>query len=502
MNDKHKNLIKLAHQSIEEARKSVEDNHWSMNFHMAPPSYWMNDPNGFCYFNGEYHLFYQHHPFSPEWGPMYWGHAKSKDLSSWEHLPIALAPSENYDKDGCFSGSAIEKDGKLYLMYTGNVWTGNNHDTDLLQVQCLAVSQDGIHFEKISENPVIEQAPEGDIHPFHFRDPKVWKHEEVYYCVLGSRTKDHVGQVLLYRSLDLIKWDFINVAAKGEGNFGYMWECPDIFPLDDYDVLMMSPQGMKEEEYLYHNLHQSGYVLGKLDYEKGILEHGEFQLLDYGFDVYAPQTAIDEEGRRIMIAWMAMWESEMPEQSHKWAGAMTIPRVLTIEEGQIVSRPVPELKTLRQQGDSIGNKLILGEHRLQGFEGDSYELELVIDAKGANEFGIKLRVDEDQTEETVFTYNRSEGMFTFDRNKSGKGPKGVRRAPVNLVENKLHLHFFVDRSSIEVFINDGAKTMTGRIYPEKKSLGIMLFSDQEVEVTHLNKWNLNKSIKPYVCNEE
>lgn len=479
----------------------VEKNHWRLHYHISAPAYWINDPNGFCFYKGEYHLFYQHHPYSPEWGPMHWGHVKSKDLALWEHLPIALAPSEDYDRDGCFSGSGIEKDGKLFLMYTGNVWMGDNHETDLKQVQCLAVSEDGIHFEKIHQNPVIHSAPEGDIHPYHFRDPKVWKHNDYYYCVLGSRTKDHIGQILLYRSTDLLDWEFLNVAAKGDRNLGYMWECPDIFHLDGYDVLMMSPQGMSPKEHLYHNIHQSGYMLGELDYESGRLHHGDFHLLDFGFDVYAPQTMLDPQGRRIMIAWMAMWESHMPEQNYKWAGAMTIPRELTIKNGKIISRPVKELEKLRESPRTFQNIKVKGEADFSNVNGDSLELKLVINPKDATVFGIKLRVSEDDTEGTVLSYNKETGMFVFNREKSGAGPGGVREVPVKLIEGQLHLQIFVDSSSLEVFINNGEKVMTGRIYPKENSKGIQFFSDKELEIVHLTIWDLSDIISFYELNE-
>ncbi|WP_172194209.1 glycoside hydrolase family 32 protein [Saccharibacillus qingshengii] len=346
----HRRALERAELSIADKKAEAAEDPWRLRWHIAAPAYWINDPNGFCFFRGEYHLFYQHHPFSPEWGPMYWGHVKSSDLAHWQPLPIALAPSEAYDADGCFSGSAIEKDGRLWLMYTGNRWTGPDRDADLLQVQALAVSDDGTNFEKVASNPVIAEAPGGDVHPFHFRDPKVWKHEDAYYCVLGSRTQDHLGQVLLYRSDNLTDWSFVAIMAGGRepaDKLGYMWECPDLFPLSGVDVLAFSPQGVAPDGELYRNLHQAGYVLGRLDYETGVLDHGEFRTLDYGFDFYAPQTTLDNQGRRILIAWMAMWESEMPEQARGWAGAMTLPRVLTLEHGRIAVRPAPELESLR-----------------------------------------------------------------------------------------------------------------------------------------------------------
>ncbi|WP_456275129.1 glycoside hydrolase family 32 protein [Bacillus sp. AK128] len=490
---KHQEVLNEAQKTIGTKKESVRRSQWYPTYHMAPQVGWMNDPNGFSYYKGEYHVFYQHHPFSPNWGPMYWGHAKSKDLSTWEHMPIALAPSEEYDKDGCFSGSAIEIDEKMYLFYTGNVWTGEDRDHDLKQVQCMAISEDGIHFKKDEQNPIITEAPAGDIHPFHFRDPKVWKKDDIYYMVLGSKTEENIGQILLYQSKDLHTWEFINVAATGKGNFGFMWECPDIFQLEGHDILLMSPQGMKPDDYKYHNLHQSGYVMGTLDYEKGKLQHGPFELLDYGFDVYAPQSTIDDQGRRVIISWMNMWESDMPEQKDEWAGALTIPRVMTIEDDNIRFRPVPELQSLRKEKVAYQNIKVNGSIELEGINGNSIEILATIDASEASRFGIKLRVNKKLGEETVLTFDKSNGLFSFDRENSGAGPKGIRNAPVKLQNNKLHLQIFLDQSSVEVFINNGEKVMTGRIYPNQQSSNIQFFSDGESHIVELEKWKLGSA---------
>ena len=529
----HRRALERAELSIADKKAEAAEDPWRLRWHIAAPAYWINDPNGFCFFRGEYHLFYQHHPFSPEWGPMYWGHVKSSDLAHWQPLPIALAPSEAYDADGCFSGSAIEKNGRLWLIYTGNRWTGPDRDADLLQVQALAVSDDGTNFEKVASNPVIAEAPGGDVHPFHFRDPKVWKHEDAYYCVLGSRTQDHLGQVLLYRSDNLTDWSFVAIMAGGRepaDKLGYMWECPDLFPLGGVDVLAFSPQGVAPDGELYRNLHQAGYVLGRLDYETGVLDHGEFRTLDYGFDFYAPQTTLDDQGRRILIAWMAMWESEMPEQARGWAGAMTLPRVLTLEHGRIAVRPAPELESLRgvevryadqtigdetgtagmdtlgaggsrsggsiaagaadENGQTVG---LLRGREFAGVSGGCAELEVEFEAGTAARFGLALRTGPVRGEETVLAYDRIGERLILDRERSGAGPGGVRRAPLALQEERLRLRIFIDRSSVEVFAGDGELTMTARIYPDAGSTGISFFAEGgEAKILSLRCWPLDR----------
>ena len=269
-------------------------------YHIAAPANWINDPNGFCFYKGEYHLFYQYHPYSSQWGPMHWGHVASKDLADWEHRPIALAPTDEYDKGGCFSGSAIENDGKLYLLYTGHVDLDNsNGGNDRIETQCLAVSDDGKHFEKVENNPVIKALPGNlNIRTEHFRDPKVWKHGDWYYTVVGVQTKEESGQVVVYKSQDLINWEFLNIMATSsvKENLGFMWECPNFAEVNGHEALILSPQGVKSEGNKFLNLHQSGYFLGKMDYSTGIFEReNDFEMLDYGFDFYAPQIMQDEK---------------------------------------------------------------------------------------------------------------------------------------------------------------------------------------------------------------
>ncbi len=201
---------------------------YRLAYHITAPTGWINDPNGLLHFQGEYHVFYQHYPSRPEWGPMHWGHVKSKDLVHWERLPIALAPSESYDHDGCFSGSAVDADGTLTLVYTGNVWL-NEEKTSIKQVQCLATSADGITFLKDCANPVLRHPPHEE-RSGHFRDPKVWRHEDRWYMVLGTQ-REGKGAVLVYTSNDLHQWQYLGVVAENDGSLGYMWECPDFFSL-------------------------------------------------------------------------------------------------------------------------------------------------------------------------------------------------------------------------------------------------------------------------------
>ncbi|CAM4149294.1 glycoside hydrolase family 32 protein [Paenibacillus alkaliterrae] len=449
----------------------------------------MNDPNGFVYYNGQYHMFYQYYPYQPVWGPMHWGHAVSHDLMEWKYLPVALAPDQGYDRDGCFSGSAIEQDGKLYLMYTGHLVTGPDKDHDYTQNQNIAVSKDGIHFEKLDCNPVLgpEQIPAG-VSQRDFRDPKVFVRDGIYYVVLGSNDGQGKGLILLYRSIDLVEWDFVGEIARSDGEMGDNWECPDLFELEGRDVLILSPQRMPAQGDDYQNLHSTAYMIGRLDTELGRFHYDHYEQVDCGFDFYAPQTALDAKGRRIVIGWMETWETEIPTQlGHYWAGAMTLPREIVLQGDKLLFKPLEETKSYRHNGYEASNIRLEGIQDME-VHGDCYELEVTFRAEEAKEFGLKLRVHDEEA--TVLSYRPTDGLLRFNRDHSGIGLGGERRTKVELKEGLLKLRIFVDRSSVEVFIQDGEKVMTGRIYPGSQSQGIQAYAQGNCSVVSFKKWDI------------
>ncbi|WP_207645578.1 glycoside hydrolase family 32 protein [Romboutsia timonensis] len=486
--------LKQANSYVKNNREKV-DNTYRQKYHIMPPIGWMNDPNGFSYYNGEYHLFYQYNPYSSQWGPMHWKHIKSKDLVNWKDLDIAIAPDEEYDVSGCFSGSAIEKDGKMYLMYTGHQDPGGFEN--LRQVQCIAVSEDGINFTKYENNPVIDSTklPKEAIIQ-DFRDPKVYKKGDKYYSVIGSRNLDDSGQILLYSSDDLLNWNYEGNILQSNNEFAKMWECPDLFELDNKDILIMSPQFLEPRGNKYWNLHSSSYMIGNLDYKNNKYNLEKVEEIDYGFDFYAPQTLIDNKGRRIMIAWMQMWDRKFPtnELGHNWAGCMTIPRELKLVDDKLYQLPVEELKVLRKNEVSYKDINIKDNKSLEGIKGQCIELELEVDMKNSNEFEILLMKGNNQ--ETSIKYNKIDELLVFDRSKNGKalggGEKEVRtyrQTEANLIDNKLKLNIFIDRMSVEIFINDGIKTMSSTVYPDKDSDNIEFYCDKEA-ILDIKKWDM------------
>ncbi|MED0716096.1 glycoside hydrolase family 32 protein [Aeribacillus composti] len=483
------NRVQQAEEALQNAKRKM-DGRYRLGYHIMAPANWINDPNGLIQYKGEYHVFYQHHPYDENWGPMHWGHVKSKDLIHWEHLPIALAPTETYEKDGCFSGSAVDDNGVLTLIYTGNIFVDREKDI-VDQSQCIATSTDGIHFTKETENPVILKHPEEG--SGHFRDPKVWKHEGHWYMVLGTRKED-IGKVVLYKSKDLRQWEYLGVLAESDGTEGYMWECPDFFEIGGKHVLLFSPQGIEEEGEKYQNLFQTGYIVGDFNYETLEFSRGEFKELDYGHDFYAVQTFLDDHGRRIAIGWMDMWESPMPTKEHGWAGALTLPRELFLTpDGNMAMNPVSELKMLREKSIDLSIDKLDSESIDTGVKEDLLEIKVDFSLKDvtADEFGLKLRCNEEGTEETVVGFDVTSSKLFIDREKSGKGVSGVRKSKVELKSDTLSLHLYLDRSSVEVFANDGLNVMTSRIYPQTSSLGLQFYAKNGVvQIEDLNVWKL------------
>ena len=202
-------------------------------FHFSNPVGWMNDPNGFSDYHKEHHLFFQYYPYETCWNSMHWGHAKSKDFIKWEYLPAALAPDQEYDSYGVFSGSAIEDKGKQVLVYTGVNEVLKDGKAYARQNQCVAIG-DGINYQKISCNPVVrsDMLPEGSSRE-DFRDPKIWKEEDKYYMVVGSRGSDGSGQVALFSADRLDSWKFVGIIDKSANELGKMWECPDFYHLEE-----------------------------------------------------------------------------------------------------------------------------------------------------------------------------------------------------------------------------------------------------------------------------
>lgn len=468
-------------------QEQVNSSIWRQTYHIQPSTGLLNDPNGFSYYNGEYHLFYQWFPLGTEHGMKYWYHLKSQDCVRWEDVGIGIVPGDTYDSHGAYSGSGIEHDGKLYLMYTGNT---RDQDWVRFPYQCMAVMDENNQITK-SELPVIPEVPDG--YTDHFRDPKLWKQGKYYYAVIGAQRTNLTGCAVLYRSTDLHQWEFLGEIKTKLDHFGYMWECPDYFTLDDAGVLLLCPQGIPHAGDHYHNIYQSGYVVGEpLNVDSLELQHGDFQELDRGFDFYAPQTMIDPEGNRIMIGWMGLPDISYPTDDHGWAHCLTLPRKLSLREGKLIQQPLPELVGLRQgEQQQITDTLHAETKSYPDFKGTSYELICkfkVFDATGA---GIIFRAKDDQ--HTILRYDLTQQKLILDRSASGQpvATQYEETRQCDMTGKNITLHLFVDVSSVEIFVNDGEEVFTSRIFPDPSSDGIQFFAQQGKALLHATKWALD-----------
>lgn len=475
--------------------------------HAAPPVGWVNDPNGLSYYKGEYHLFYQYYPYDTKWGPMHWGHCKSKDMIRWEYLPCALAPDTEYDGQGCFSGTAIEDGESHILMYT-SVLDKELEDGKRLIRQTQSIARgDGKYYEKLDNNPVItaDILPEGSSKE-DFRDPKIWKENGTYYAVVGSKDSEGEGQLALFSAKDLTSWKFEKILDSGKGRYGTMWECPDFFPLQDRQVLIVSPMEMKKEGLEFQEGSNSIYFIGDYDPEKMEFSRDRGYQIDYGPDFYAPETVKTEDGRRVLIGWMQNWTNYLTPEDFEWSGMMTLPRELYIENGRLIQKPVRELEKYHgerviYENVKLSSDIETAEKEylsLTGIEGRCLDMEVTVWGE-YDGFTIKLAANENH--ETCLIYDKKQGILTLDRNKSGMEKDGIKersmyvscmktKENLDAGEEVLQLRIIMDKYSVEIFANEGRAVMTALMYTPEEATGIT-FGVEGKATFSVEKYHIN-----------
>ena len=459
MNALTRDLIKLTDIAETQGGEKEEKLLFREHFHLMPPVGWLNDPNGLCQFEGVYHAFFQYSPFDAEGGVKMWGHYISDNMLDWKYQGVALYPDQPFDCHGVYSGSALVEDGKMYLYYTGNVKledgeydyirTGREGNTVLVS------SEDGIHFGH--KKQLMRNTDYPDDLTCHVRDPKVWKEQDTYYMVQGARTKEDVGQILVFTSKDKVNWKFKSRIESKEP-FGYMWECPDYFTIGDKKILSASVQGLEGGIWEERNVYQSGYF----EVEGDILSSyklGEYKLWDYGFDYYAPQSFETEDGRRIHISWMGMPDCEAYTNltiADGWQHCFTLPREIYVKDGKICQRPIREL----DYKEAITKT---AENKLQADSCKAYDLK--IDKIQNNQFCIAL------AEELLLEYTdgRFRMRFTDNRKTYVSAGRDCRYVETDEVTN---IRVIADVSSVEVFVNDGEYVFSTRYYPDKYNINV------------------------------
>lgn len=457
-------------------------------YHLTPWIGWMNDPNGFSFYQGRYHLFYQYYPYDTVWGPMHWGHAVSTDLLHWEHLPAALAPDAAHDKDGCFSGSAAPlPDGRQLLLYTG-VCREEQPGGEMreVQTQCIAVG-DGLNYEKPIQGPVLDEShlPEGFCR-FDFRDPKLWQNPDGSYdAVIVCRAGDGSGAVLLFHSADGFAWEFVTVLERCNNEYGKMWECPDFFELDGKYVVMISPMEMQARGE-FHCGHNVLCFIGSYDPDRHRFTRESVQLVDAGIDFYATQTTLAPDGRRLMTAWLQTWSDvcDKPEGA-KWFGQTIFPRELHLKDGRLIQTPARELDAAHGARTAHEDVPVGPETRLEGIGGRVADLTIQVAPDGELYRSFTLKLAAGAEHDISLSYDPHTSTLTLDRSRAGSCHDVVhsRSCKVRSQDGRLKLRILLDRNSAEVFVNDGEQTMTVWFYTPQSEDGITFAADGQARVT-------------------
>lgn len=487
--NKYTTILEAKNGQLEELIEIAEQDPWKPTFHIHPECGLLNDPNGLSYFNGEYHVFYQWFPFGPIHGMKHWAHVKSKDLVQWERMPVAIIPTEEYEAQGAYSGSAIVKGDQLLLFYTGNIkYSDELRDAN----QCIAIMNKNYETSKLVSNPVITGVPKE--YTGHVRDPKVWEFSGKYYMLLGAQRKNLTGALLVYESNNATAWNFKGELKTSLENFGYMWECPDCFTLGGKDVLLFSPQGIEKKDHDYQNLYNVIYAVGKMDIDKLTFDIEYINELDKGFDFYAPQTLQDNFGRRLLFGWAGAPENQYPSDVNQWAHCLTVPRELVFAENVLKQKPVRELDALRTDGVTI--KGILDGTAID-VANNSNSYELNIEFTSIESSMILLQLFKSGQEAFNLCLDVKNNVVSIDRqtfsNSIGNEIGYSRTAAIDLGE-KITLQIFVDRSIIEIFINEGALVLTSRAFPQELVTGITMSANGKLKY-NVNKYNLKKGIE-------
>ena len=440
--------VKRAMASVEAAAGRAEKDPSRPVYHFRPPACWMNDPNGPIYHNGYYHLFYQHNPYGDSWGNIHWGHARSTDLIRWEHLPVALWPSEESGEAHCYSGcSSLDGEGRPILLYTKVALKPEKTPRE----QWIAVGdRDLIAWEKSPANPILElKSHGGPLFTGEWRDPFLFRAGNRTFLILGAKLAQ-VGDsvVALYESEDerLMGWRYRRILIRRPPEEIQFFECPNFFRLGQRWILLCSPFNPVE------------YFIGSFDLKQLTFTPETHGLLDSSKQFYATNVLFDDQDRCILMAWIRGFR-----EGRGWNGCLALPRILTVDENdRPIQMPVPELQTLRSDLQSLSEVVVNDELLLiEGVQGDTLELECTLEVEDACSIGLLVRCSEKGTDGISIVFDGR----TLDVDGTV--------VPIETGETaSLSLRIFLDRAVLEVFIDGGKNSVTKVIYPKEKDLGV------------------------------
>ncbi|GMA09405.1 invertase [Tetragenococcus halophilus subsp. flandriensis] len=436
---------------FEKLKKETQQSQYLPKFHIFPESGLMNDPNGLAYFNSQYHVFFQWYPFAPVHGLKHWGYTKSDDLVHWTKQEFALIPDQEYEKNGCYSGNAIEFEEELYLFYTANYKTENGK----IPKQAVAVMDKDEQVIKYSK-PIISEKINGL--SGELRDPFVFERAGIYYMLLGGsrfQGKSHAGfgdkgVLVVYKSKDLFHWEYLDTMDLPIDT-GYMLECPSLIQIDGKDVLFVSVMGMKTGSYQFSNRFATLYLIGNLDIEGMCFQIENWDEMDAGFDFYAAQAFLGESNVPLLFAWFGCGEPEYPIEEN-WKHGLTFPQRISLENGNLKRYPVDNIVEQFSKEQAIDTTF---------FKVNSSSYHLHLDQVTS----FKVGYGHDYWE---FIYDKNTSKVTVSREnlqqKIDVDYGFERSAFVNMLNS---VDLFVDNSFVEIYLNKGEKVFSFQVFQEK-----------------------------------
>lgn len=440
---------------VSEIQQKIAQSHWRLGYHIQPTTGLLNDPNGFSYFNGQWHLFYQSFPYGPVHGLKNWTHLTSDDLVNWQDHGPLLLPGDKQDSHGAYSGSAINVGDKLFLMYTGNVRDENwvRHP-----------KQDGAWMNAKNEltkisTPLIDEPKTGFTD--HFRDPQILQHDGIYYCLIGARKKDDTGHVLVYQANSVTgPWEYKTELKFTNQQMGYMVECPNLVFVDGRPVLIFCPQGVSQDVLKYQNIYPNAYVVGKeFDWENfQFIEPSTIQNLDDGFGVYATEAFNAPDGRALAVSWIGLPDMTYPTDIEGWANCYSLVKELHLEDGKLYQLPVVENDKL------IKNEITKSEITPQT------KISMNLDEGQSGQVSVKTNLGE----ELQIQLDAVNGKILVDRTNAGETfatDYGTTRES-EVGKGAINAELYLDNTVFELFINGGKKVITGRIFPQGQQLSV------------------------------
>lgn len=445
---------------------------WHNKFHWEMPFGLINDPNGLCYHDGKYQIFYQWNPAECKHLNKHWGYTETADFVNYSIPQLALAPVDDFDRNGCYSGSARSRNGKLEILYTANLKDAQNirYPRQVLA----AKNSDGTFTKK---KIAVDDVPKG--YTTHFRDPYLFTHSGRSFFIIGAQRENLTGCALIYEEIGG-NWILRGELKTDYTDFGYMWECPNLISVDGRDVLVFCPQGIAPQGHKYNNLYQAGYLIGKFNPDTLEFVHGDFQELDGGFDFYAPQV-LAQPNRNILIGWIGMpeKENEYPTTKEGWLYSLTLPRQLKIKNNTIYQLPVKELDALCRSKQQFNDCRALTLSA-------PCKITLDIDLTCENHWQGKFTIGSD---ELIISFDKNTQEFCINRDNLTLGGKGRRYFTISVKDN-LHLDIYLDTSIIEIYCQNGEQAATACYYAQEKiaSIPFEMNIPAQVTVSQLNSF--------------